>query len=101
LEAEHAGKEFPGAHTLHLSWASPILADGKERWVAQINLGDVWSISTRSYDPKEGRCKDQSIGDTHKVYTIPEGAWTGAYMHCGGKLGRAPKGRPCRKPLRR
>ena len=25
----------------------------------------------RSYDPKEGRYKDQSIGDTPKVYTIP------------------------------
>ncbi len=24
----------------------------------------------RSYDPKEGRYKDQSIGDTPKVYTI-------------------------------
>ena len=25
----------------------------------------------RSYDPKEGRYKDQSIGDTPKIYTIP------------------------------
>ena len=45
--------------------------DGTERWVTQINPGDVWTNAMRSYDPKEGRYKDQSIGDTPKVYTIP------------------------------
>ena len=45
--------------------------DGKERWVTQINPGDVWTNAMRTYDPKEGRYKDQSIGDTPKVYTIP------------------------------
>ena len=44
--------------------------DGKERWVTQINPGDVWTNSMRSYDPKEGRYKDQAIGDTPKIYTI-------------------------------
>jgi polyvinyl alcohol dehydrogenase (cytochrome) len=44
--------------------------DGKQRWVTQINPGDVWTNSMRSYDPKEGRYKDQSIGDTPKIYTI-------------------------------
>jgi len=44
--------------------------DGAERWVTQINPGDVWTNGMRSYDPKEGRYKDQSIGDTPKVYTI-------------------------------
>jgi polyvinyl alcohol dehydrogenase (cytochrome) len=44
--------------------------DGKERWVTQINPGDVWTNAMRSYDPKAGRYKDQSIGDTPKVYTI-------------------------------
>ncbi len=43
---------------------------GKERWVTQINLGDVWTNSMRAYDPKEGRYKDNSIGDTPKIYTI-------------------------------
>ena len=47
------------------------VGDGKERWVTQINPGDVWTIAMRAYDPKEGRYKDQSIGDTPKVYTIP------------------------------
>jgi len=44
--------------------------DGSEKWVRQINPGDVWTNAMRSYDPKEGRYKDQSIGDTPKVYTI-------------------------------
>jgi outer membrane protein assembly factor BamB len=44
--------------------------DGKERWVTQITPSDVWTNAMRSYDPKTGRYKDQSIGDTPKVYTI-------------------------------
>ena len=47
------------------------VGDGKERWVTQINPGDVWTIAMRTYDPKAGRYKDQSIGDTPKVYNIP------------------------------
>jgi glucose dehydrogenase len=45
--------------------------DGQERWVTQVCPGDVWTEAMRGYDPKEGRYKDQSIGDTPKVYTIP------------------------------
>ncbi len=44
---------------------------GKEKWVTQINPGDVWTNAMRSYDPKEGRYKDQAVGDTPKIYTIP------------------------------
>jgi polyvinyl alcohol dehydrogenase (cytochrome) len=44
---------------------------GKERWITQIKPGDVWTNAMRAYDPKEGRHKDQSIGDTPKLYTIP------------------------------
>jgi polyvinyl alcohol dehydrogenase (cytochrome) len=44
--------------------------DGAERWVTQISPGDVWTNAMRSYDPKQGRYKDQSIGDTPKVYMI-------------------------------
>lgn len=43
---------------------------GKERWVTQIRPGDVWTNAMRAYDPKEGRHKDQSIGDTPKIYKI-------------------------------
>jgi polyvinyl alcohol dehydrogenase (cytochrome) len=45
--------------------------DGAERWVTQLNPGDVWTNAVRSYDPKDGRYKDQSIGDTPKMYTLP------------------------------
>jgi outer membrane protein assembly factor BamB len=44
--------------------------DGAEKWVTQITPGDVWTNSMRAYDPKEGRYKDQSIGDTPKIYTV-------------------------------
>ncbi len=43
---------------------------GGEKWVTQINPGDVWTNAMRSYNPDEKRYKDQSIGDTPKVLTI-------------------------------
>lgn len=46
------------------------VGDGSEKWVTQINPGDVWTNAMRGYDPKEGRYKDQSIGDTPKIYSI-------------------------------
>jgi outer membrane protein assembly factor BamB len=46
------------------------IRDGTEKWLTQINPGDVWTNAMRAYDPKEGRYKDQSIGDTPKIYTI-------------------------------
>ena len=42
---------------------------GAERWVRQLNPDDVWNYSLRAYDPKTGLYKDQSIGDTPKLYT--------------------------------
>jgi outer membrane protein assembly factor BamB len=45
--------------------------DGSEKWITQLNPGDVWTNGMRSYDPKEGRYKDLSIGDTPKIYSIP------------------------------
>ena len=46
------------------------VAAGTEKWVTQLNPGDIWNNAMRAYDPKEGRYKDQSIGDTPKIYTI-------------------------------
>jgi hypothetical protein len=40
------------------------------RWVTQLNKGDVWNFSLRTYDSKTGLYKDQSIGDTPKPYMI-------------------------------
>ncbi|HEV3023945.1 MAG TPA: PQQ-binding-like beta-propeller repeat protein, partial [Pirellulales bacterium] len=45
-------------------------ATGERRWNTQINPGDVWTNSMRAYDPKTGLYKDQSIGDTPKIFTI-------------------------------
>jgi polyvinyl alcohol dehydrogenase (cytochrome) len=61
--------------------------NGSERWVHQINPGDVWTNSMRGYDPKEGRYKDQSIGDTPKVYTIPVGGTPTKVVGVGCKNG--------------
>lgn len=44
--------------------------DGARKWITQITEGDIWTVAMRGYDPKEGRYKDQSIGDTPKIYTI-------------------------------
>jgi polyvinyl alcohol dehydrogenase (cytochrome) len=61
--------------------------DGSEKWVTQICPGDVWTIGMRSYDPKEGRYKDQSIGDTPKIYTIPVGGKPTKVVGVGCKNG--------------
>jgi polyvinyl alcohol dehydrogenase (cytochrome) len=46
------------------------VTDGREKWVTQLNPGDIWTNGMRSYDPEKGLYKDQSIGDTPKIYTI-------------------------------
>jgi glucose dehydrogenase len=43
---------------------------GQEKWITQINKDDVWNYALRAYDSKTGRYKDQSIGDTPKLYSI-------------------------------
>jgi polyvinyl alcohol dehydrogenase (cytochrome) len=61
--------------------------DGTEKWVTQISPGDVWNNAMRSYDPKEGRYKDQSIGDTPKLYTIPVDGTSTKVVGAGCKNG--------------
>lgn len=63
------------------------IKNGKERWVTQISPGDVWTNSMRGYDPKEGRYKDQSIGDTPKIYTISVGGAATKVVGVGCKNG--------------
>lgn len=46
-------------------------SDGAQKWITQINSGDIWTNAMRSYDPAMGRYKDQSIGDTPKIFMIP------------------------------
>jgi polyvinyl alcohol dehydrogenase (cytochrome) len=61
--------------------------DGSERWITQINPDDVWTNAMRSYDPKTGRYKDQSIGDTPKIYTIDVGGTPTKVVGVGCKNG--------------
>jgi glucose dehydrogenase len=43
---------------------------GVEKWVRQINRGDVWNYKLSAWDPETGLYKDQSIGDTPKPYWL-------------------------------
>jgi outer membrane protein assembly factor BamB len=64
-------KDDPRLHTGESCAVVAIsVRDGTLKWITQINPGDVWTNAMRAYDPKEGRYKDQSIGDTPKIYTI-------------------------------
>ena len=47
---------------------------GNEKWVTQLNQGDVYNLRMSGYDPNTRRYKDNSIGDTPKIYTI---SWKG------------------------
>lgn len=64
-------KDDPRLHTKHSCAVIAVDArTGRERWVTQLNPGDVWNYAMRAYDPATGLYKDQSIGDTPKPYTI-------------------------------
>ena len=81
-------KEDPRLHTRESCAVIALdVRDGKERWVTQITPGDVWTNAMRSYDPKEGRYKDQSIGDTPKLYTIRVGETRTKVVGVGCKNG--------------
>ncbi len=45
-------------------------ATGKRKWSKQINPDDVWTNAMCAYDPKTGLYKDQSIGDTPKLFKL-------------------------------
>src|SRR5262245_8778225 len=60
---------------------------GKEKWVTQTTPGDVWNYALRAYDPDTGRYKDQSIGDTPKLYTIEVNGRPTRVVGAGSKNG--------------
>ncbi len=43
---------------------------GREKWVTQLNRGDIYNLSMSGYDPITQRYKDCSVGDTPKVYSL-------------------------------
>jgi polyvinyl alcohol dehydrogenase (cytochrome) len=59
---------------------------GAEKWVTQITANDVWNYALPSYDPETGY-KDQSVGDTPKIYTIEVGGKATKVVGCGTKNG--------------
>jgi outer membrane protein assembly factor BamB len=68
-------KDDPRLDTRHACAVIAINAkSGTEKWVTQINRGDVWNGAMRAYDAKTGRYLDLSIGDTPRVFTI---MWNG------------------------
>lgn len=81
-------KEDPGLSTKHSCAVIALDAEtGKERWVTQINKGDVWHYAMRAYDPETGLYKDQSIGDTPKPYNVTVGGKTVRAVGVGCKNG--------------
>ena len=61
----------PRIYTEHTSAIIALdVRTGEERWITQIHEGDVWNHTLPPRDPKTGQLKDQSIGDTPKLYTI-------------------------------
>ena len=63
-------EDDPRIYTPHSAAVIAVdVATGKEKWVTQTNKHDVWNNTMPSYDPETGY-KDQSIGDTPKIYTI-------------------------------
>lgn len=60
---------------------------GAEKWVTQITPDDVWNYALPAYDPVLGRYKDQSIGDTPKIYNIDVAGQPTKVVGCGTKNG--------------
>ena len=59
---------------LHTKYSAAVIAidvkSGREKWVTQLNEGDIYNLAMSGYDPNTKRYKDCSVGDTPKIYTI-------------------------------
>ena len=60
---------------------------GREKWVTQLNEGDIFNHSMSGYDSKTGRYKDCSVGDTPKVYSIKVDGQSAKVVGVGCKNG--------------
>ncbi|MEX0939071.1 MAG: PQQ-binding-like beta-propeller repeat protein [Pirellulales bacterium] len=64
-------EEDPRYHTKYSAAVIGVdVQSGREKWVTQLNEGDIFNMSMAGYDPNTGRYKDCSIGDTPKVLSI-------------------------------
>ena len=70
-------KDDPKLYTKHSCALIAVDArTGAEKWVTQINPNDVWNYAMCGYDAKTGLYKDQSIGDTPKIFwLLVNGVW--------------------------
>lgn len=81
-------KDDPRLYTKHSCAVIAVDArTGKEKWVTQVNADDVWNYTMRAFDPKSGRYKDQSIGDTPKPYDLLADGKTRRVVGAGCKNG--------------
>ncbi|HEY2514190.1 MAG TPA: PQQ-binding-like beta-propeller repeat protein [Polyangiaceae bacterium] len=46
---------------------------GKAKWVHQVTQGDIWSIGVPNPNPVTGQPVDMDIGDSPKIYRLPDG----------------------------
>jgi polyvinyl alcohol dehydrogenase (cytochrome) len=76
---------------IYTKFSSAVIAidikTGKEKWVSQINKGDVFNHTMSGYDSKTGRYKDCTIGDTPKIYSINSNGQTKKALGVGCKNG--------------
>lgn len=70
-------KDDPKLYTKHSCACIALdVRTGREKWVTQVNPGDIWSYAMPAYDAATGLYKDQSIGDTPKIYwLLINGRW--------------------------
>jgi polyvinyl alcohol dehydrogenase (cytochrome) len=76
---------------LYTEYSAAVIAvdveTGKEKWVTQVNAGDIFNHTMSGYDSRTGRYKDCSIGDTPKVYNIEVNGHTTSVVGAGCKNG--------------
>ncbi len=81
-------KDDPGLSSKHSCAVIAVDArTGKERWVTQVNPGDMWNFAFPAYDAATGQYKDQSVGDTPKPFTILHGGKPTRVVGVGCKNG--------------
>ena len=75
----------------HTKYSAAIIAvdvkTGRDKWVTQINEGDIYNHTMSGYDLNTGRYKDCAIGDTPKVYSIEIDGKTVKVVGAGCKNG--------------
>ena len=81
-------KDDPRNYTRHSAAIIALDArDGAEKWVTQLTTEDVWNHTLPTYDNETGKYKDQSIGDTPKIYSLSIDGQATTVVGVGSKNG--------------